>query len=268
MNPLLGLLERTVAAFNQAACWQGECRVWNQTMAASTFERWLYLRLHQFGRMGTEERSNLAQIVRPGMTVLEVGGNIGLHTVLLSGLVGPGGRVISFEPDPDLFKLLQHNCRLNGCVNVAAHQLAAGRGPARLVLQKLIVNSGDNHLGDGGSRLFRRAVETQVVALDQFLPGVRPDLIKIDVQGWEFEVLQGLEGILRDNPDAVVYLELWPAGLHRAGCSVVTLVHWLHERGYRLYRATNPQPLNDDDLAVLTRQLTGLKHTDVIASRR
>jgi len=267
MNSFLGWLERAVAVFNQANFWRSKCRVWGQTMATATFERWLYLRLHKLGRMGIEERATLAQLVRPGMTVIEVGGNLGLYTVLLSRLVGPTGRIISFEPDPDLYTLLRRNCEINKCVNVESHQLAAGSGPARLVLQKLIINSGDNHLGEGGSRLFRRAIETEVVALDQFLPSLCPDFIKIDVQGWEFEVLKGLRGLLLSNPATGIYFELWPSGLHRANCSVEVVAHWLRDMGFRLYNPHSKQPLDDAALVSLTSKLTGLKHTDLLAAR-
>jgi len=127
MNPLVGGLERLAVGFNELALWRGECAFWGLRFTAASFERWLYLRLHRLGRMGREERATLEKIVRPGMTVLDVGGNIGLYTVLLSRLVGPAGRVISFEPDPALFALLRENCALNGCTNVEAHNLALGR---------------------------------------------------------------------------------------------------------------------------------------------
>ncbi len=268
MNPFIRLLERTFTAFNQAPFWRGRCKVWGQTMTAATFERWLYLRLHRFGRMGRDELATLTEIVRPGMTVLDIGSNLGLYTVLLSRLVGPAGRVISFEPDPALFATLQRNCALNGCANVEPHNLAVGSQPGRLLLQKLIFNAGDNHLAKGGSRLFRHAVETEVVTVDHFLPGLRPDLVKIDVQGWEFEVLKGMDAMVRSHPPVEIYLELWPQGLHRAGCTAGDLAHWLHDRGFHLYRAHDRKPLDDAALAALSGELTGLKHADLIASRR
>lgn len=180
MNPALRLAERAADAVNRSRLWHGDCHVWGLRFAARTFERWLYLRLHRLGRMGGDERAALEKIVRPGMTVLDVGGNLGLYTVLLSRLVGPAGRVITFEPDPDLFALLQRNCAANACRNVEAHNLALGRERARLKLRRMILNSGDNTLGAGGRGWFRQEVEIDVVSVDELLPGVRPDLVKID----------------------------------------------------------------------------------------
>jgi hypothetical protein len=74
-----------------------------------------------------------------------------------------------------------------------------------------------------------------------------------------------MQGILRANPSAEIYLELWPAGLRRAGCSVEMLAHWLRGLGYHIYRTDGSQPLDDATLAAVARKLTGVKHTDLIA---
>ncbi len=265
MNPVVRLAERLALGFNELPVWRGECRVWDLRFTAATFERWLYLRLHRLGRMGRAEATSLRRVVRPGMTVLDVGGNLGLYTLLLSRLVGPTGRVVTFEPDSDLFALLEHNCRINGCSNIEAHNLALGRRRDRLVLHRLILNSGDNTLGTGGSHLFRRQSVTDVVALDDFLPDLRPDLVKIDVQGWEIEVLRGMERTLAARPAPALYLEYWPEGFRRAGYTSKDLTDFLAARGYRLHLADDDTPLDADALRGLTARLTGLKHADLYA---
>lgn len=267
MNAVLRAAERVADAVNRSRLWHGECEVWGLRFGARTFERWLYLRMHRLGRMGRDERAALERIVRPGMTVLDVGGNLGLYTVLLSRLVGPAGRIISFEPDPDLFALLQKNCAANGCRNVEAHNLALGREPARLKLRKMILNSGDNTLGTGGRGWFRQEVEIQVAAVDALLPGIRPDLIKIDVQGWELEVLRGMEATLAANPQAAIQLEFWPAGMERAGYAPADLIAFLQQRGYQLRLGADAAPLDAAALGGLIRDTAGLKHVDLYATR-
>ncbi len=262
---MTAFLARVADRFNRLPLWRGEVAVWGQRMQVATFDRWLYLWLHRLGLMGRAERVALESMVRSGHTLVDVGANLGLYTVLLSRRVGPSGRVIAFEPDPDLFQLLEQSCQLNGCVNVEAHNLGLGSRPARLPMRKMILNSGDNTLGQEGSKWFRHEVLIEVVSLDEFIPGLRADLIKIDVQGWEFEVVRGMQRTLADNPRAEIHFEYWPAGLRRAGDTPEALTTLLRSQGYRLRLAGDRGELDSAALASLTRRLTGLKHADLVA---
>jgi len=260
-------IEDSIEAFCRAPWWQSECRVWDQRLVSATFDRWLYLRLHRLGRMGANERATLQHYVRPGMTVVDVGSNLGIYTILLSRLVGPKGRVLSFEPDPGLFALLQRNCSLNDCTNITAYNLALGSKREQLLLHTTALNSGDNHLGDGGSRILRRSVQIEVVPLDEIEPGLKPDLVKIDVQGWELEVLKGMRQILAGSPHTDLYFEFWPEGYQRAGSSADQVLGCLRELGFQFREAGGSRTLDGAALAALTHKLTGLKHADLFATR-
>ena len=218
MNPVAPAIGRLASAFNGSGLWNREQRVWGRAMRARTFDRTLYLWMHRAGLMGKAERAVLGRLAKPGMTVVDVGANLGLYTLLLAERVGPQGRVLAIEPDPELFSLLRENCSANGAV-VDARQVALGQSPGRMILQRLTLNSGDNHLGAAGGTAFRRPLEVDVATLDALAPGLRPDFIKVDVQGWELKVLKGMEGTLRAAGEAQIYLEFWPAGLRRAGDS-------------------------------------------------
>jgi len=263
------LVARIADFFNHASLWHCEHRVWGQRLASATFDRWLYLRLHSAGQIGAAQRATLQEIVRPGMTVIDVGANLGLYTVLLSRLVGPAGRVISFEPDPYLFGLLMRNCALNGCANVEAHNLALGSGRSRLVLRKRIFNSGANTLGASDNRFFPSAVEVGVVSIDEFLPTLQPDLVKIDVQGWEIEVLKGMQQTLTTSANIALYLEFFPKGLRQAGYSADELLNFLAGQNFRLYLTdgTAHTLLDRAGLDALTIRLTRFKYCDLYALR-
>ena len=267
MNSAVQLFGRIVERFNRSALWQSECVVWGQRMRMATFDRWLYLHLHKLGWMGRAERAALTRLVRPGMTVVEVGSNLGLYTVLLSRLVGAKGHVLAFEPDPNLAPLLKWSGAASGCDNILIHAKALGRKRDRLMLHTLSVNSGDNHLSDGGGRLFRRSVEVEVVTMDEVAPGLVPDLVKIDVQGWELEVLRGMGHLLDRCPEVTLYFEYWPAGFRRAGYSPEELIAFLSSQGFQLFEAETLAPLNQRALVELTARITGLKHVDLVASR-
>jgi FkbM family methyltransferase len=254
---------------NRSSLWHCEHRVWGQLMASASFDRWLYLRLHRAGWIGSSERNSLQRIVRPGMTVLDVGANLGLYTVLLSRLVGPTGRVIAFEPDPHHVALLTKNCALNGCANVEAHNVALGSGSGRLALRRRFFNSGANTLGNADRKQFPTEVAVDVVSLDEFLPMLRPDLVKIDVQGWEVDVLSGMQRTLAASPHIAIYLEFFPAGLRHAGRSPVELLDLLINQNFQLYLTDRSRHtlLDHNGLAALVQSLTGLKYADLYGVR-
>lgn len=264
---MTALLSRLADWFNRLPIWRTEHEVWGQRMRSASFDRWLYLMLHRFGHMGRDERRALEQTIRPGQTIVDVGANLGLYTVLLSRLVGPSGRVISFEPEPGLFELLSQSCELNGCANVKVYPVALGSRESRMPMRRMILNAGDNTLGTEGSELFRSEVMVEVAKLDDLAPDLRPDVIKIDVQGWELEVLRGMPRILAGSPKAEIHFEYWPAGLRRAGDSPEALTDWLRHQGYALRRAGSSEELDAVALATLTVDLTGLKHADLVAYR-
>jgi FkbM family methyltransferase len=267
MKPVVPAIGRLASAFNGSGFWRREQPVWGRRMRARTFDRTLYLWMHRLGLMGSSERTVLGQLVRPGMTAVDVGANLGLYSLLLEGLVGPAGRVIAFEPDPELFSLLRENCAENGAP-VEARQVALGLEPGRMILQRLILNSGDNHLGAAGRAAFRRPLEVEVAPLDSLMPGLRPDFIKVDVQGWELKVLKGMEGTLRACGGAAVYLEFWPTGLRRAGDSPGELFSYLRGLDFRLYSCAGWRELDEGALLALGEDVRGMKHVDLYASRQ
>ena len=258
---------RLASAINGLGVWRREQWVWGNRMRAETFDRSLYLWLHRRGFMGAPERAVLGKLVKPGMTAVDVGANLGLYSLLLAGLVGPAGRVISFEPDPELFSLLRANCGANEAAHVEAHHLALGSASDRMVLNRLTLNSGDNHLGPAGRTAFRRPLEVEVEPLDKLMPGLRPDFVKVDVQGWELKVLRGMESTLRSASNAGIYLELWPDGLRRAGDGPAELYGFVRGIGFRFFSCADWTELDEGAFLALAGAVKGMNHVDLFAAR-
>ena len=162
-------------------------------------------------------------LLRPGMVVLDVGANIGYYTLQAAVRVGPGGQVHAFEPVAASHARLVQNVRLNELTNVAAVRAAAGsrRGSGVIHLQT------DATRGMRGSRLGRSDATglteaVDVIPLDDYvnesgIPAV--DVVKIDVEGHELEVLQGMEGILaRGSPHVMLEVVEEPSP-HSSGTS-------------------------------------------------
>jgi len=143
------------------------------------------------------------RMLRAGDVAVDVGANVGYMTSLFASRVGSEGRVEAFEPHPTIFERLRNNvARIPGgpdCVKL--HNLALGRreGTAELVEPSIFgINEGASRVVDKGgvSTDSHHRFEIRVMQLDSMLPASRIRLLKVDVEGFESEVLAGAQGLL------------------------------------------------------------------------
>jgi FkbM family methyltransferase len=174
--------------------------------------------------------------VRPGDTVVDVGAHIGYYTLLLARAVGPAGRVLAFEPDPLNFALLRRNVELNGYANVELFPKALSDRCGKFRLYLSSDNAGDHRLYESADEP-RPAVEAEATTLDSISSGRdrKVDFIKMDVQGSEGAVLEGMVGALSRATRLKMTMEFWPLGLARAGYGAERLLSRLEGLGFRLY---------------------------------
>lgn len=179
------------------------------------------------------ESSLIQQYLQPGDVFLDAGANIGYFTVLAAACVGDRGHVYAFEPEPRNFQLLQDNVELNGFSSrVTSMQVAltAESGIGQLYLHP--ENLGDHQLfGAGGDR---ETVTVELLAGDDVFSGreVRLDLVKIDTQGAEQAVVEGLLPRLQASGETLkLLIELTPYSLRRAGTTGSDLVALLATLG-------------------------------------
>ena len=226
------LLTNLSAAMNRSPWARGSIKLHKARLYGFTFDRLLYLWLHRAGLMGRAGLEEMASHVSQGMTVVDVGANVGVYTSLFAHLVGPSGRVIALEPAPDNWRALNKALTTNRWNNVEIHQVAAADSSGRMYFERSSYNSGNNALCVERGREGAESVE--VVRLDDLLAGRKVDFIKIDVQGWEAAVLRGGERTLEGNRPLRVRTEVWPAGLRRAGSSSDEVVELLERRGLQI----------------------------------
>jgi FkbM family methyltransferase len=160
--------------------------------------------LDLYGQWCEEELSLLGQIVKPGDVVLDVGANIGTHTVFFAKAVGDQGLVVAFEPQRLAFQNLCANLALNSLTNGLARQQALGRR-AETVRMPLLNPRFDQNFGGFAVHDHGVGLPVEVMRLDD-MPLPRCDLLKVDVEGMECDVLEGArESIARHRP--VLFVE-------------------------------------------------------------
>jgi len=161
-----------------------------------------------------DEYRAFKQAIRPGGVALDIGANVGCYAVLLGQLVSPGGRVFAFEPSPAAYDGLVRHIALNHLEDVVVPVPAAVADREGTGVLMRSGPTGTDRLasaqeGGGGSE-----VGVTVTTIDRFCAarGIRPDFIKVDVEGAELAVLEGARGTIEANRNGLsLFVEMHPA---------------------------------------------------------
>jgi FkbM family methyltransferase len=196
-----------------------------------------------------EETAFFTSRLRSGDVVLDIGANLGWFTLVAAKHIGPAGQIHAFEPRPETAKMLKRTIadnNLRSVVRVWEYALSNKAEELYLTWENNTDNPGGSFLsGPQGSEARRTGHDaTRVIAcrLDDILPDVAPDIIKIDVEGAEPMALAGAkEALARKRP--TILSELFPAQLQQvSGKTVAQYISQLEEYGYGCYLLEKGQP--------------------------
>ena len=140
--------------------------------------------------------------------VYDVGANIGYFTLEFARLVGKRGKVISFEPHPEIYKVLKRNVKRNKYKNVSLKNVACGESNSQMNLYLSTENEGNHKIVDNDST--KGSVSTKVVRLSDFIGQTPPRLIKMDIEGAELLAIKGVGTEILANKEIDFVLEYHP----------------------------------------------------------
>lgn len=187
-----------------------------------------------------------SKILKSGDIFIDIGANVGYFTILASNIVGINGSVVSFEPEKDNFHTLKKNIGINERSNIKAIESAVGNTNGKITLYINPLNDGGGSLiepekyHDDNESWLKKDIEArfpdvdltesiQVMTIDSLGDSVRKTrLIKMDVEGAEYEALLGMQGLMA-NEDAPEII----AEVSERGDKIEALVR---KYGYNLYR--------------------------------
>ena len=185
----------------------------------------------------------LLRSLRRGMTVIEVGANIGYFTLTMGRAVGPSGRVHAFECDPELAQLARDNVEINGLQRwVSVVQRAVGGRNGTATFYRASRHRGGGSLIAGLEQNPMMATdqhtpfEVPMTTLDSFVAQERiePDLVKLDAEGAEPSILRASPVLLASKRALTIVMEFFPRFVREAGDDPASLLRLITERGFTI----------------------------------
>jgi FkbM family methyltransferase len=193
------------------------------------------LGLSVYGKYEPLEIETIKKEIPEGSVFVDIGANIGYHTLQIARHVGKNGHVYAFEPDEELFSLLKKNIIINNITNVTLVKKAASDkvGNAKLYLSE--TNKADYKIYETNER--RKSITIDTTTLDNYFFNYRGsiDLIKMDIQGSEYLAFEGMINTLKKYHNIKIVMEYWPAAIKSCGNDPEKFLDELNSLGFSFY---------------------------------
>ena len=161
--------------------------------------------VEKYGEFSEAELFLIKQLCEEGDVIIDIGANIGTHTLAFSKIVGESGKVIAFEPQKIIFQTLCGNMAINSITNVDCFQLAVYSQSKSFFIPEIQYNK-INDFGSVDIKTEENGIKVRAIVLDDFLDVTQLKLMKIDAEGMEYEVLLGASQLIK-NLRPFIYLE-------------------------------------------------------------
>jgi len=187
--------------------------------------------------------------IKLNSNVIDIGSNIGYYSLLFSKIVGKNGKVFSFEPEPNNFKILKKNVFVNGHENIQLENIALSNknGTTKLFLAEK--NKGMHRVYQ--SKLCTDDfIEVKMIKLDDYFSknpfAEKISFIKMDVEGYEYFVLEGMTSLIAKNKNLKILLEFIPASIKESNSDPKKLLDFLEINGFKIYNINKEKNLLEE----------------------
>jgi FkbM family methyltransferase len=223
--------------------------------------------------LGVYERPETAffkEVCQPTMTFVDIGANTGYYSAWAISLLQGQGQIIAIEPDPEALRYLASTRDANKSSIMSVMPYAASSQEGTCVLFRNPDNRGDNRLYENDLCQDQAIIDAKTVdTMLTDLGVMNVDLIKIDVQGFEGHVLQGMKETLRRSRKVTILMEFWPWGLHKAGTDASDLLAFLADLGFVLFELKRDGLLKIvSSHSALVERLEGRRYTNLVGVLR
>jgi FkbM family methyltransferase len=188
---------------------------------------------------GIRERISVEVVtkeLKSGDIVVDIGANIGYYVLLESKLVGDKGKIYAIEPDPSNVELLEKNIEINGLSNVEVFQHAIGDSNdihSMHLFSERNLGTLMDIAGTSKEELVTGNIEVKTLTLDDFLENKPyPNLIRMDVEGYEYQIIRGMKNILQRNLPLTLFIDFHFHLLKRQ--ESVEILNTLKSAGFRI----------------------------------
>jgi FkbM family methyltransferase len=186
----------------------------------------------------------IQKIVKPGMMIFDVGANIGCHLLPMAKIIGTGGRIVAFEPMEWPLKKLKRNIELNNFNNILVENI----GLSEFEEDKVINFRSSWTIDETVIPESLKSKDVHFTTIDHYLEAKkmsRLDVIKLDVDGYEFKILKGAKKCLSEQRP-IFFMELGDYTLKSTGDNISDLIEYFFSFGYEFY--------NEKDFSVFSNK--------------
>lgn len=180
------------------------------------------------------------KLLKPNMTVLDIGANIGYFALIEAEVVGPNGKVYAIEPIPQSYNLLKKNIKLNNYEKIfKTYPIAIGEKKGNAIVKQTKKLNWSTILNNNLSKVDKK-IKVKKQTVDSFLKNKKkPDVIRMDVEGYELEIFKGMRKTLSSKKPMILFIEFHPMYLHDRINELKSLIKKIQSKGFKPIKLTD-----------------------------